>query len=206
MANWWTSYPWRVIQPNFREIDTKDFDEDRFLEELKSFSCNMVMLNAAGLMADYESELEDHPVSPYLDGFNMKRLVERCHEMGIKVIARTDFSKISEDVFNRHPDWAYRHADGSELNYNGYVQTCLLGGYQGGYMDEILKEMFAKIPFDGIYCNMGSANATTARRRSRPRPVWTFRPICARAIWQACAISVGSRRSPARRRSASRCC
>ncbi|MBQ4186775.1 MAG: hypothetical protein II642_02715, partial [Firmicutes bacterium] len=121
MANWWTSYPWRVIQPNFREIDTKDFDEDRFLEELKSFSCNMVMLNAAGLMADYESELEDHPVSPYLDGFNMKRLVERCHEMGIKVIARTDFSKISEDVFNRHPDWAYRHADGSELNYNGYV-------------------------------------------------------------------------------------
>ena len=157
MANWWTSYPWRVIQPNFREIDTKDFDEDRFLKELKSFSCNMVMLNAAGLMADYESEMEDHPVSPYLDGFNMKRLVERCHKMGIKVIARTDFSKISEDVFNRHPDWAYRHADGSELNYNGYVQTCLLGGYQNGYMDEILKEMFAKIPFDGIYCNMGSA-------------------------------------------------
>jgi len=157
MANWWTSYPWRVIQPNFREIDTKDFDEDRFLEELMEFSCNMVMLNAAGLMAGYPSALEDHPVSAYLDGFDLKHLVERCHENGIKVIARTDFSKISREVFERHPDWAYRHADGSELCYNGYVQTCLLGGYQKGYMDEILKEMFTMVPFDGIYCNMGSA-------------------------------------------------
>ena len=32
MANWWNQYPWRVIQPNFRQIDTVNFDEDRFLE------------------------------------------------------------------------------------------------------------------------------------------------------------------------------
>lgn len=31
MANWWKGYPWRVIQPNFREIDTKDFNEDKFV-------------------------------------------------------------------------------------------------------------------------------------------------------------------------------
>ena len=157
MADWWNGYPWRVIQPNFREIDTKDFDEQRFIEELKEFSCNAVMLNAAGLMAGYATELEDHKRSEYLDGFDMKHLVDLCHENSIKVIARTDFSKIPREVFERHPDWAYRHADGSELDYNGYVQTCLLGGYQNGYMDEILKEMFSMIPFDGIYCNMGSA-------------------------------------------------
>ena len=157
MANWWNNYPWRVIQPNFREIDTKDFDENRFIEELKSFFCTMVMLNAAGLIASYPTKLEDHVTSPYLEGFDLKHLVERCHEEGIKVIARTDFSKIPEQVAERHPDWVYRHADGTWLNYNGYVQTCLLGGYQGAYMDEILKEMFAEIPFDGMYCNMGSA-------------------------------------------------
>jgi hypothetical protein len=157
MSNWWKEYPWRMIQPNFREIDTDNFDEDRFIEELKSFSCNAVMLNAAGLMAGYDSELEDHVNSRFIDNFDLKHLVDRCHENGIKVIARTDFSKIPESVFERHPDWAYRHPDGSELNYNGYVQTCLLGGYQAEYMDQILEEMFAKIPFDGIYCNMGSA-------------------------------------------------
>ena len=64
MTNWWTDYPWRVIQPNFREIDTQNFDEDRFLEALASFSCNAVMLNAAGLMADYPTALADHTVSP----------------------------------------------------------------------------------------------------------------------------------------------
>ena len=157
MANWWNQYPWRVIQPNFRQIDTVNFDEDRFLEELRSFSCNVVMLNAAGLLASYPSELEDHTKSPFIQDFDLKHLVERCHENGIKVIARTDFSKIAFSVFERHPDWAYRHADGTELNYNGFVQTCLLGGYQGGYMDEILKELFRMIPFDGIYCNMGTA-------------------------------------------------
>ena len=49
MAHWWNHYPWRMIQPNFREIDTLNFDEERFLKELESFSCNAVMLNAAGL-------------------------------------------------------------------------------------------------------------------------------------------------------------
>lgn len=157
MAHWWNNYPWRVIQPNFREIDTIDFDEERFLAELEEFSCNVVMLNAAGLIASYGTELEDHTKSAYIEQFDLKHLVDRCHEKGIKVIARTDFSKIARPVFERHPDWVYRHADGTELDYNGYVQTCLCGGYQGGYMDEILKEMFRKIPFDGIYCNMGSA-------------------------------------------------
>ena len=157
MAHWWNGYPWRVIQPNFREIDTKDFDEEAFLQSLKDFSCNVVMLNAAGLIASYPTALPDHSRSAYLDGFDLEGLVERCHENGIKVIARTDFSKIPLAVYERHPDWAYRKPDGEPLIYNGTVQTCLSGGYQGGYMDEILKEMFQTIPFDGIYCNMGTA-------------------------------------------------
>ena len=37
MSNWWKEYPWRMIQPNFREIDTDNFDEDRFIEELNHF-------------------------------------------------------------------------------------------------------------------------------------------------------------------------
>ena len=77
MSNWWKEYPWRMIQPNFREIDTDNFDEDRFIEELKSFSCNAVMLNAAGLMAGYDSELEDHVSSRYIDNFDLKHPVDR---------------------------------------------------------------------------------------------------------------------------------
>lgn len=157
MSEWWINYPWRVIQPNFREIDTVNFDTERFIAELKEFKANVVMLNAAGLMASYPSALCDEPQSEYLDDFDLGALVERLHREKIKVIARTDFSKISESVFKRHPEWAYRHADGSPLIYNGYVQTCVLGGYQAEYMDDIIREMLSKIPFDGIYINMGSA-------------------------------------------------
>ena len=63
MADWWTNYPWRVIQTNFREIDTRDFDADRFIEALDSFSCNAVMLNAAGLIASYPTDLTDQPLA-----------------------------------------------------------------------------------------------------------------------------------------------
>ena len=189
MENWWTNYPWRVIQPNFREVDTKDFDEDRFLEELKSFSCNAVMLNAAGLIASYPTELVDQPRSTYLDGFDLKHLVDRCHEAGIRVIARTDFSKIDKSVFERHPDWAYRHADGSPLIYNNYVQTCLSGGYQGGYMDEILKELLTAIPFDGIYCNMGSATGVVVDySMNRHGPCQC--DACRRAFREKCGMAV----------------
>ena len=157
MANWWDTHPFRTIQTNFREIDTADFDEDRFIEDLKAFSCNTVMLNAAGLIASYPTDLEDHVRSAYIENFDLKHLVDRCHENGIRVIARTDFSKIPVSVFEKHPDWAYRKPDGEPLIYNGYVQTCMLGGYQSAYMDEIIREMLTKIPFDGVYCNMGTA-------------------------------------------------
>ena len=158
MAHWWNNYPWRVIQPYFREIDTLDFDEERFLVELEEFSCNMVMLNAAGLIAGYDTELEDHTRSAYIDNFDLRHLVDRCHEKGIKVIARTDFSKIARPVFERHPDWVYRHADGTELDYNGYVQTCLCGGYQGGYTDLLVSDLNQAAVDDVVAC--GAKQAT----------------------------------------------
>jgi hypothetical protein len=34
------------------------------------------MLNAAGLIASYDTDLEDHQKSPYLDGFDLRHLVE----------------------------------------------------------------------------------------------------------------------------------
>ncbi len=161
MEKWWINFPWRVVQTNFSEIDTLHFDEDAFLAALKEFHCNAVLLNAGGMLASYPTKLADQPQSAYIQDFDLKHLVQRCHENGIKAIARTDFSKIREDVFQRHPDWAFRNSDGSVINYNGYVHTCLCGGFQSAYMDEILREIFMEIPFDGLYCNMGSFNSYT---------------------------------------------
>ncbi len=161
MEKWWVNFPWRVVQTNFSEIDTRNFDADAYIKELSAFHCNAVLINAGGMLASYPTKLADHPRSDYLDGFDLKALVEKCHENGMKVIARTDFSKMRRDVYRRHPDWAFRTKDGDIIDYNGYVHTCLCGGFQGGYMDEIIREMLEKIPFDGIYCNMGSFSSYT---------------------------------------------
>ncbi len=161
MEKWWTNFPWRVVQTNFSEIDTLNFDADAFIEDLKSFHCNAVLLNAGGMLASYPTALEEHTKSDYIAHFDLKALVEKCHENGIKVIARTDFSKIRRDVFERHPDWAFRTKDGDIIDYNGYVHTCMCGGFQNGYMDQILREMLEQIPFDGVFCNMGSFNSYT---------------------------------------------
>ncbi len=159
MAQWWRNYPWRVIQTNMREVDVENLDAERFVNDLISFHCNAVMVSFGGTMANYFSEVEDHYLNPRVtkeSDAELSKLVELCHKAGIKVIARTDFSKMHSSVLERHPDWAYREGDGLEvLDSNGYVSTCQSGGFQKDFMDAVIKEIIQRFKVDGIYCNMG---------------------------------------------------
>ena len=159
MAQWWKNYPWRVIQTNMREIDVEGLDAERFVEDLKSFHSNAVMVSFGGTMANYFSEVEDHYINPRITketDAELEKLVRLCHEAGIKVIARTDFSKMHRSVLEAHPDWAYREGDNLEvLDSNGYVSTCQSGGFQKDFMDKVIKEIITRFKVDGIYCNMG---------------------------------------------------
>ena len=142
-----------------REIDVEGLDAERFVEDLKSFHANAVMVSFGGTMANYHSEVEDHYINPRISSetdAELKRFVELCHQAGIKVIARTDFSKMHVSVLDRHPDWAYREGDDLEvLDSNGYVSTCQNGGFQQAFMDKVITEIIERFKVDGIYCNMG---------------------------------------------------
>ena len=154
MTNWWDGYPWRMIQTNLREIDMKDIDAIKFAEDLKEFGATVVLLNAAGIIASYDSDLPLHLRSEYLEGDGLDKIIKECHKQGIKVIARTDFSKIRIPIYEEHPEWAYRTKDGEIVNYNGNIHTCPNGGFQQEYMFQILEELFTRYPFDGLFCNM----------------------------------------------------
>ncbi|PNV60149.1 hypothetical protein C0033_20110 [Clostridium sp. chh4-2] len=155
MKHWWEGYPWRMIQTNLREIDMESIDAERYVGELKEFGATVVLLNAAGIIASYPTNLEFQEKSRYLHGDSLKRIIEVCRNQGIRVIARTDFSKIRYGVYEKHPEWAYRTSQGEIVNYNGDVHTCLNGEYQQKFMFEIIKELFTDHDFDGIFCNMG---------------------------------------------------
>lgn len=152
--HWWEGYPWRMIQTNLREIDMRDIDAETYAQGLQDFGATVVTLNAAGIIASYETNLDFQTKSDYLAGSSLREIIDACHKRGIRVIARTDFSKIRYPLYEKHPEWAYRDKDGNIVNYNGDVQTCPNAGYQGDAMFDILREVLSTLPFDGVFCNM----------------------------------------------------
>jgi hypothetical protein len=154
MGKWWLETPWRMIQTNLRQIDMEDISAQRFVEDLKSFDATVLLLNTAGIIASYKTKLKFHFQSEYLHGDSLQEVVEACHKAGIKVIARTDFSKIRRPLYEQHPEWAYRTAEGSIVDYNGDVHACLNGAYQQEYLFEIVREAIREVKLDGLFCNM----------------------------------------------------
>ncbi len=152
--HWWEGYPWRMLQTNLRQIDMADINAAQYVADLKNFGATVVTLNAAGIIASYPTALDFQTQSEYLTGDSLADIIRECHAQGIKVIARTDFSKIRVPVFEQHPDWAYRDKDGNIVNYNGDVQTCPNGAYQREKILEILEEVLTKYEFDGVFFNM----------------------------------------------------
>ena len=155
MKHWWNNTPWRLIQTNLREIDMQDIQADEYVKQLQEFKATVVMINTGGILASYDTEVEDHPKSPFLTGSSLKEIMNACHDAGIRVIARMDFSKARKEVYERHPDWAYRSASGDIINYNGDVHMCPCGGVQQEKVFEIMEEVVRKFPIDGVFINMG---------------------------------------------------
>jgi hypothetical protein len=155
MTNWWRTYPWREIQTNLREIDMIDIRAEQVVADLQRFKATLLMINAAGIIASYPTELPFHFQSPYLTGDSLEEIIAACHAAGIRVVARTDFSKVRYPLYERDPEWAYRSAGGQIANYNGDVAVCLNGGYQQEYALQIVEECLNKLDFDGIFFNMG---------------------------------------------------
>jgi hypothetical protein len=155
MDTWWQTQQWRLIQTNLREIDMLDIDAQQVVEDLQSFKANVLLLNAAGIIASYPTDLPFHFQSPYLQGDSLQDILDACHNARIRVMARTDFSKVRRPIYEEHPDWAYISPDGEIVDYNGDVHVCINGPYQQTYALKIIEELFKTLDFDGIFFNMG---------------------------------------------------
>ena len=155
MADWWAKKNWRMIQTNLREIDMQDIRADQVVADLQDFKANGLMINAAGIIASYPTKLPFHFQSPYLTGDSLQDIIAACHVADIRVVARTDFSKVRRPIYEMYPDWASVTHDGRVIDYNGDVQVCLNGNYQQDYALRIIEELLTTHEFDGIFFNMG---------------------------------------------------
>ena len=151
---WWLENNLRLVQNNLRDIDAA-MDVDRLLSDLRQFDCNVVMVGAGGITSFFPTELAYQRPSPFLgDRDVLGEIVEKCHQEGIRVIARFDFSKTHESFYKDHPEWYYRSPKGEIVRYNDTVHTCVCGWYQQEYSLKIIEEVLQKYSVDGIFFNM----------------------------------------------------
>jgi len=66
MTDWWHNYPWRQIQTNLRQIDMRDISAEQVVADLQEFKATLLMINAAGIIASYPTQLPFHYQSPYV--------------------------------------------------------------------------------------------------------------------------------------------
>ena len=81
-------------------------------------------------------------------------VLREAHARKIRVVGRFDFSKTRKEVFDAHPEWFFRQANGEPVIYNGLYSTCINGGYYRVQAMKILTEALEKYDVDGLFFNM----------------------------------------------------
>lgn len=150
---WWKRNNLRVMQANLPAYEA-GLNADSLVNDLLSFSANTLIINAGGIMAFYPSKLENQYVNPYMKENMLKDVIQKCHENGIKVITRFDFSRAHESIFKKHPDWFYLSPKGERIiNDNMYVVS-IDAPYEQEVLFQIVEEVIEQFPIDGIFINM----------------------------------------------------
>lgn len=151
--DWWREKPFRMIQNNLRDIDG-GMDADLEVKWLLDFGANVVQLGCGGISAFTQTQQPFQKKSPYLQGDKFGELLEKCHQNGIRVIARFDVSKAHISYLETHPEWFSRSLTGRPILYNDTAATCLNGPYQQEKTMAIIGDIARKYPVDGIFFNM----------------------------------------------------
>lgn len=147
--------PLRWLQTNLREPDAAS-DPVALVRQAAEFHANVLHLNMGGIAATYPTRVEFHYPSSQLppgrDFFG--DALREAHARHIRVVGRFDFSKTRKAVFDAHPEWFFRRADGSPVIYNGLYSTCINSGWYREHAPKILAEALTRYDVDGLFFNM----------------------------------------------------
>jgi hypothetical protein len=154
-TSWWKKNNLRVIQTNLPAYEAATLNPDSLLQDLENFSANTLLINAGGIMAFYPSELDFHYRNPFLKNNNMLAdVIRKCHEKGIRVIVRFDFSRVQESIFKAHPDWCYISPTGERIINTDMYVVSINAPYVQDKAFKIIEEVIDTFPIDGIFLNM----------------------------------------------------
>ncbi len=152
---WWMREPIRWVQTNLRQTDA-GLDAARLVQQLAAMRANVLLMGMGGIAAYYPTMAGFHYASPQLPpGRDMfGDVLREAHAHRIRVVGRFDFSKTPKAVFDAHPEWFFRQANGEPVTYNGLYSTCINGGYYRVQAMKILTEALDQYDVDGLFFNM----------------------------------------------------
>jgi len=147
--------PVRLVQTNLRETDAS-LDVRHLMGQLVDMKANALLFGMGGIVAYYPTQVPFHYASAYLPpGYDLfGETLKAAHAHGIRMVGRYDLSKTPKAVYEAHPEWFFRKADGDPVIYNGYYSTCINGGYYRDQAMKILSEGLEKYDVDGLFFNM----------------------------------------------------
>ncbi len=154
-TRWWLDEPVRFLQTNLSETDST-VDPKALVAAVADFRANTFLINMGGIVAQYPTKVPFHYASAYLppgrDLFG--EALREAHSRGIRVIGRFDLSKTQKPVFDAHPEWFFKRANGEPAIYNGLYSTCINGAYYRQHAMTILAEALDGYDVDGLFFNM----------------------------------------------------
>jgi hypothetical protein len=152
---WWMTEPIRWVQTNLRQTDA-NLNATRLADQLADMRANVLLFGMGGIAAYYPTRVPFHYASPNLPpGRDMfGEVLRECHSRKIRLVGRFDFSKTRKEVFDAHPEWFFRQANGEPVIYNGLYSTCINGGYYRDQALKILTEALQNYEVDGLFFNM----------------------------------------------------
>jgi hypothetical protein len=150
---WWKRNNLRVMQTNLPAYEG-GLNADSLVDNLLSFSANTLIINAGGIMAFYPTKLENQYTNPFMKENMLRDVIQKCHDNGIKVITRFDFSRAHQSIFEKHPDWFYLSPKGERIINDDMYVVSIDAPYEQQVMFDIVQEVMDNFPIDGIFINM----------------------------------------------------
>ena len=152
-APWYRrAYLWG--QTNITEVDPVRYDIAWWRAYWKRTQVQAVIINAGGIVAYYPSKFPLHHRAEFLGGRDLfGELTKAAHDDGIFVMARMDSNRAAEDLFQAHPDWFARDAQGKPYRAADKYIACINSPYYDEYLPAVLREIVERSRPDGFTDN-----------------------------------------------------
>jgi hypothetical protein len=140
-----------------RESDVRGLDPRAFLADCAATNADGVVISAGGIYAFYPSRVRYHHVSPAIERRDfLKEVCSHAGTVGLRIIARVDFSKAREEVFRDHPGWFARRPDGSPARSGVFYSVCPNSPYAAGeFAVPVIREILRGYDIAGFHLNAG---------------------------------------------------